>query len=64
MQLEFVEFVLPHLGWLYVIVELLILALNPIPDTPEKWRAKKHNMLRRLSYYLALNIAVIWIATL
>jgi ABC-type nickel/cobalt efflux system permease component RcnA len=49
---------------LFLIVELLVLALNPIPETAKKWKAKKCNMLRRLCYLLALIIAAIWIATL
>lgn len=64
MQLELLELLLVRLGGLYLMSELLILALNPIPDTPEKWRAKKHNVFRRLCYYAALNLAAIWILTL
>ena len=64
MQLEFIEIAIARLGGLYLIVELLILALNPIPGTPEKWKAKKNNVLRRFFYYSALNVAVIWVVTL
>jgi hypothetical protein len=64
MQLELVSYVLVRLSGLYLIMELLILALNPIPDTAEKWKVKKQNMLRRLCYYVALNLAVIWILTI
>ena len=64
MQQELLEYVLSRLAGPYLIMELLILALNPIPDTPEKWKAKMYNVLRRAFYYLALNIAVVWIATL
>jgi len=49
---------------LYLVVELLILALNPIPDSVRKWKSKKYNMLRRVFYLLALIIAVLWIVTL
>ena len=58
------EFVLTRLGGLYLILEFLTVALNQIPDTPEKWKVKKHNAIRRLCYYLALNVAAIWILTL
>lgn len=49
---------------LYLIVELLILALNPIPDSVKQWKLKKQNVLRRIFYLLAVVIAVIWIVTL
>ncbi len=64
MQLELVSYLLVRASGVYLILELLILALNPIPDTAEKWLAKKRNFIRRLSYYVALNMAVIWILTL
>ncbi len=64
MQQELLEYVLSRLAGPYLIMELLILALNQIPNTPEKWKAKMYNVLRRAFYYLALNIAVVWIATL
>jgi len=49
---------------LYLIVELLILAFNPIPDSVKKWKLKKCNALRRVFYLLAVIIAVLWIVTL
>ena len=53
MQLEFVSYLSVRASGVYLILELLILALNPIPDTAEKWLAKKRNLTRRLSYYAA-----------
>jgi hypothetical protein len=64
MQLELVSYLLVRVSGMYLILELLILALNPIPDTTEKWSAKKRNLIRRLSYYAAFHVAVIWILTL
>jgi hypothetical protein len=64
MQLELVSEALVRLGGLYLIVELLIQALTPIPDTAQKWKAKKYNVVRRLCYFLAFNLAVIWVLTL
>ena len=64
MQQEFVRELLARIGGLYLILELLILALNPIPDTAKEWKTKKSNVLRRVFYLLALNVAIIWLLTL
>lgn len=64
MEVELLRLELARLGVLYLIIELLIVSLNPIPDSDQKWKAKKHNVIRRFCYYLALNLAVILIATL
>ena len=36
-----------------LVFELLAVAINPLPNTPEKWRAKKEMVLRRFCYYAA-----------
>ena len=64
MHQELVRELLARIVGLYLILELLILALNPIPDTAQEWKTKKNNVLRRVFYLLALNVAIIWLLTL
>jgi hypothetical protein len=58
------EEVLLRMTGIFLIVELLLFAVNPVPDTKEKWKAKMLWMLRRLSYYLACLVAAVWLHTL
>ena len=59
-----VERILLLLTEVYVIIELLVVAINPLPDTPEKWRKKKEMVLRRFCYYLACVVATMSIYVL
>jgi hypothetical protein len=61
--MELMELLLRMVG-LGVIVELLIVSFNPLPDTKEKWAAKRANVIRRLCYYVACLLAAIWLQTL
>ena len=48
----------------FVVIELVILAVNPLPDTEEKWESKKRSVIRRFCWCLAMMITEFWLATL
>lgn len=49
---------------LALIVELVIVGVNSIPKTKKQWREKKHAVIRRVALYVALTLAVMWLASL
>ena len=64
MYKELLEYLLPRMAGPYLILELLMLALNRLPATPKEWEAKKEMMIRRFLFFLAQTIAAIWLLSL
>jgi hypothetical protein len=48
----------------FVVIELVILAVNPLPDTDKEWETKKRSVIRHFCWCLALMITEFWLATL
>jgi hypothetical protein len=48
----------------FLVVELVILAVNPLPDTRKRWETKKRSVVRRFCWCLAMMITEFWLATL
>jgi len=61
--MQLTELLLRMVG-VFLVFELLVLGLNPLPETFEQWRKKKMTVLRRIFYYVACLLAAIWVATL
>jgi len=61
--MQLTELLLRMVG-VFLVFELLVLGLNPLPETIDQWCKKRRTVLRRIFYYVACLLAAIWVATL